>query len=77
MVTFPEEVSKGFNVICHENGYVISKLLGSGTFGQVYLALRARPISTDRDDTGTYAIKLVLDNPEMHDVQHTLAHIHL
>lgn len=68
MAVFPKEVEKEFDKICHENGYIISQVLGSGTYGRVYQALRGKPLTGDRDDLGVYAIKLVRETQEMNKV---------
>lgn len=68
MEKLPQKIETEFNKICHDNGYIISELLGSGSYGRVYLALRGKPLTDDRDDLGVYAIKIALDTPIMNRV---------
>lgn len=75
MVLFTKEIEEEFNKICHENGYIISHVLGAGSYGRVYQALRGKPLTDDRDDLGVYAIKLVMETREMNEVTHLFSFI--
>lgn len=63
-----QDMEQSFFAVCTSKGYNITKMLGEGSFGKVYLGTRAPKLTASPTDDGRYAIKLALDNDMLHEV---------